>query len=117
MKMGKKVLMLIVSLSMITLSVSNVFGQAKTTLRFIGMKQAALTTEEMNAIAKEYEALNPDIKIITTYVSYDALHDKQVTALAAKSKAFDFINVDCIWFPEFVEAGWLWDVSDKLPLK
>jgi len=114
MKMSKKLIILMVSLSMIMLLASNVFGQAKTTLRFIGMKQAALTTEEMDAIAKEYEALNPDVRIITTYVSYDALHDKQVTALAAKSKAFDFINVDCIWLPEFVEAGWLWDVSNRI---
>jgi multiple sugar transport system substrate-binding protein len=115
MKVSKKMVTLMAGLLVVMLLVSSTFGQAKTTLRFIGMKQAALTTEEMNAIAREYEALNPDIEIITTYVSYDALHDKQVAALAAKSKAFDFVNVDCIWFPEFVEAGWLWDVSDKIP--
>ena len=63
---------------------------------------------------REYEALNPDVKIITTYVNYHSLHDKQVTILAAKSNALDLICVDCVWVPEFIEAGWITEVTDKI---
>lgn len=114
MNTSKKMIMLILSLSVVILLVSGLLVQAKTTLNFIGMDQAALSTEEMDAIAREYEALNPDVEITTTYVSYDALHDKQATVLAAKSGALDLINMDCVWVPEFVEAGWVIDVTDRI---
>lgn len=112
--MSKKIVMLILCLSVVMLFVSGISVQAKTTLNFIGMEQAALSTEEMDAIAREYEALNTDVKIITTYVNYDSLHDKQATVLAAKSNAFDLILLDCVWVPEFIEAGWVADVTDKI---
>jgi multiple sugar transport system substrate-binding protein len=112
--MSKKIVMLVICLSVVMLFVSGISGQAETTLNFIGMEQAALSTEEMDAIAREYEAINPDVKIITTYVNYDSLHDKQVTVLAAKSNALDLICMDCVWVPEFIEAGWVTDVSDKI---
>ena len=112
--MSKKMVMLVICLSVVMLFVSGISVQAETTLNFIGMEQAALSTEEMDAIAREYEALNPDVKIITTYVNYDSLHDKQVTVLAAKSNALDLICMDCVWVPEFIEAGWVTDVSDKI---
>jgi len=112
--MSKKIVMLVICLSVVLLFVSGISVQAQTTLNFIGMEQAALSTEEMDAIAREYEALNPNVKIITTYVNYDSLHDKQVTVLAAKSNALDLICMDCVWVPEFIEAGWVTDVSDRI---
>jgi len=114
MKMSKKMIMLIVSLSVVMLLVSSVLVQAKITLNFIGMDQAALSPEEMDSIAREYEALNPDVEIVTTYIGYDALHDKQATVLAAKSGAIDLVNMDCVWVSEFIEAGWIIDVTDRI---
>ncbi len=114
MKMSKKMIMLIVSLSVVMLLVSSVLVQAKIKLNFIGMDQAALSPEEMDSIAREYEALNPDVEIVTTYIGYDALHDKQATVLAAKSGAIDLVNMDCVWVSEFIEAGWIIDVTDRI---
>lgn len=96
------------------LSMGAVFGQEKTVIRFIGMKQAGLTTAEMDAIAARFGELNPNIKVDTTYVSYDALHDKQATILAAKGKTLDLVNVDDIWVAGFASAGWLWDITNKI---
>ncbi len=49
-----------------------------------------------------------------TFVSYDALHDKLVTALAGGGRAFDVMLVDNTWLAELASAGWLLDVTDRV---
>lgn len=85
------------------------------TLRLIGMQQAGMTPEEMNAVVREFETQHPNVRIEATYVAYDALHDKLVTSISPARPAYDIILVDDIWFPKFAEAGWLLDVTDRIP--
>jgi multiple sugar transport system substrate-binding protein len=47
-------------------------------------------------------------------VSYDALHDKITTAMASSPPAYDVFLVDDIWYAEFSDKGYIWDVSDKI---
>ena len=92
-----------------------VYAGPAVTLRLIGMQQAGMTPEEMNAVIQEFEASHPNVRIEATYVAYDALHDKLVTSISPARPAYDIVLVDDIWFPKFAEAGWLLDVTDRIP--
>lgn len=89
-------------------------GSKKIEVRGITMDQAAMTVDEMNSIAKEFMAANPDIDVKITYVPYEAVHDKIVTAMAAPKPAYDVIMVDQPWYDEFIKAGYLADLTDKI---
>ncbi len=89
-------------------------AQEATTLRVLTMQQAGATPEELNAIADEFTKANPGIKIEMEYVSYDALHDKIVTAMASTPPAYDIVLVDDPWYAEFAKAGYITDLTDKL---
>jgi multiple sugar transport system substrate-binding protein len=84
------------------------------TVRVLAMEQAGPTTDEMNAIVGEFNQDNPDVEVVIDYVSYDALHDKITTAMASSPPAYDVFLVDDIWYAEFADAGYIWDVSDKI---
>lgn len=83
----------------------------KTTITVLSSDDFAAFRQEM---VSEFERLNPDIKVNLISVGYNQLHDKIVTALAAGSDAYDVIDVDEIWTAEFVEAGFLTDVTDRI---
>lgn len=84
------------------------------TVKVLTMDQAAMSVDDMNAVATEFMAANPDIKIEMTYVPYENVHDKFVTGMAAKQPAYDVVMVDVVWYDEFVKAGYLADVSSKI---
>jgi multiple sugar transport system substrate-binding protein len=73
-----------------------------------------LKPAEIDQIARDFEAQNPDIKVNMEYVSYDNLHDKIVTGMAAKPPAYDAVMVDVIWPDEFIKAGYLLDVTNRI---
>jgi multiple sugar transport system substrate-binding protein len=83
------------------------------TVKVLTMDQAAMSVDDMKAVANEFMAANPDIKVDITFVPYENVHDKFVTGMAAKPPAFDVVMVDVIWYDEFVKAGYLADVTDK----
>jgi multiple sugar transport system substrate-binding protein len=87
---------------------------AKTTVHVLTMEQAGPTVEEMNAIVAEFNKANPNIEVLIDYVSYDALHDKIVTALASTPPAYDVFLMDDIWYAEFADKGYALDVSDRI---
>ena len=84
------------------------------TIHVITMDQAAMKTSEIDEVAREFEAKNPDIKVSMEYVGYDNLHDKIVTGMAAKPPAYDAVMVDVIWPDEFIKAGYLLDVTSRV---
>ena len=84
------------------------------TIHVITMDQAAMKTSEIDEVARAFEAQNPDIKVAMEYVSYDNLHDKIVTGMAAKPPAYDAVMVDVIWPDEFIKAGYLLDVTSRV---
>jgi multiple sugar transport system substrate-binding protein len=85
------------------------------TLNMIAMAQAGMTPDEMNEVVAEFNELHPNITVVPDYVAYDALHDKIATGMASGQAPFDIMLVDDIWFPEFASAGWLLDVTDRIP--
>jgi multiple sugar transport system substrate-binding protein len=84
------------------------------TIHVLTMDQAGLKPAEIDQIAREFEAKNPGVKVSMEYVSYDAVHDKIVTGMAANPPAYDAAMIDVIWPDEFIKAGYLADVTSRV---
>lgn len=84
------------------------------TIHVLTMDQAGLKPAEIDQIVKDFEALNPDIKVVMEYVGYDSVHDKIVTGMAANPPAYDAAMVDVIWPDEFIKSGYLLDVTSRV---
>ncbi len=84
------------------------------TIHVLTMDQAGLKPAEIDQIARDFEAKNPDIKVAMEYQIYDNVHDKIVTGMAAKPPAYDAAMIDVIWPDEFIKAGYLLDVSSRV---
>src|SRR5262245_37404175 len=84
------------------------------TIHILTMDQAGLKPAEIDQIAREFEAKNPDIKVNMEYLGYDFVHDKITTGMAAKPPAYDAAMIDVIWPDEFIKAGYLLDVTDRV---
>jgi len=84
------------------------------TIHILTMDQAGLKPAEIDQIAKDFEAKNPDIKVVMEYLGYDYVHDKIVTGMAAKPPAYDAAMIDVIWPDEFIKDGYLLDVTSRV---
>jgi multiple sugar transport system substrate-binding protein len=84
------------------------------TIHVLTMDQAGLKPAEIDQIARDFEAQNPDIKVVMEYVGYDSVHDKIVTGMAAKPPAYDAAMIDVIWPDEFIKSGYLLDVTNRI---
>src|SRR5512136_3420231 len=84
------------------------------TIHVLTMQQAGLKPAEIDQIAREFEAKNPDIKVVMEYVGYDYVHDKIVTGMAATPPAYDAAMIDVIWPDEFIKNGYLLDVTGRV---
>jgi len=84
------------------------------TIHILTMDQAGLKPADLDQIARDFEAKNPDIKVVMEYVGYDYVHDKIVTGMAAKPPAYDAAMIDVIWPDEFIKSGYLLDVTDRV---
>jgi len=84
------------------------------TIHVLTMDQAGLKPAEIDQIARDFEAANPDIKVVMEYVGYDFLHDKIVTGMAAKPPAYDAAMIDVIWPDEFIKSEYLLDVTSRV---
>jgi multiple sugar transport system substrate-binding protein len=85
----------------------------KTTLNALFMQQAAYQTSDIQGMTASFEKANPNIKVNTTQVGYDALHDKIVAA--APAGTYDVVLIDVIWPPEFATKAEVVDVTDRFP--
>lgn len=84
------------------------------TIHVMTMDQAGLKPADIDQIVSDFEAQNPDIKVVMEYVGYDYVHDKIVTGMAANPPAYDAAMIDVIWPDEFIKAGYLLDVTDRV---
>ena len=85
------------------------------TLHALFMKQAAYSDADVKAMTDAFTAANPNITVVPEYVAYDALHDKIVTDQVGGSGTYDLVLMDAIWPTEFVKAGIVTDITDKIP--
>ena len=107
-----KILVALITIIMVVSAVG--CGPAKSnvaTIHILTQDQAGMKPAEIDQIARDFEALNPGIKVVMEYVGYDNVHDKIVTGMAAKPPAYDAAMIDVIWPDEFIKAGYLLDVT------
>jgi multiple sugar transport system substrate-binding protein len=108
----------LVGLLTIVMVLSAVGCGAKTTgpvtLHILTQDQAGMKPAEIDQIARDFEAQNPNIKIVMEYVGYDYIHDKIVTAMGATPPGYDASMIDVIWPDEFIKAGYLLDVTSRI---
>jgi multiple sugar transport system substrate-binding protein len=110
-KIALFVLALVLALSLVGCQ-SKQSGPA--TVRVLTMDQAAMSVDQMNAVATEFMAANPDIKVEMTYVPYEQVHDKFVTGVSTNPPAYDVVMTDVVWYDEWVKAGYLADTTSKV---
>ena len=97
-------------LALVSLTVT---AKEKTIITFAAMK--TFGTDTMTKLIDEFEKQNPDIEV--KYIKLPSpnnsteIHQYLVVNLGAKSQDLDVFTADCIWFPEFAQAGWLLDLE------
>lgn len=71
----------------------------------------------LDSVLRDFEAAHPDVRVISETLPNDTdlQHQFFVTNLEGGSSDFDVMNLDIVWVPEFARAGWLLDLSDRLP--
>jgi multiple sugar transport system substrate-binding protein len=108
----------LVGLLTIVMVLSAVGCGAKTagpvTIHILTQDQAGMKPAEIDQIARDFEAQNPNIKVVMEYVGYDYIHDKIVTAMGATPPGYDASMIDVIWPDEFIKAGYLLDVTNRI---
>lgn len=88
-------------------------GSGKGSIRALFMKQAGYSEENIGEMTAAFQKANPDIKVTSDFVSYEALHDKIVAA--APAGTYDVVLIDVIWPAEFGTKNIVADVTDKWP--
>ena len=83
-----------------------------TTLKVLFMKQAGYSEDDVNTMTNEFEARNPNIKVDLTFVAYEELKPKILTA--AQTGGYDVVLGDCIWPPQFAKSHMVLDVTDRV---
>ena len=84
------------------------------TLDALFMQQAAYSNDDIRNMTAEFEADHPGVTVDLEFVSYEALHNKIVTAAAAGTGGYDVVLFDVIWPAEFAEYGILVDLTDRI---
>jgi multiple sugar transport system substrate-binding protein len=69
--------------------------------------------DKLGALAKDFMAQNPDIKVRVTPVSWDVAHDKLITSIAG-GKTPDVSLIGTTWMAEFAQTGALAQTPDSI---
>ncbi len=83
----------------------------KTTIHVLFIEQTGYQENDITNISNDFNQKNPGIEVLPDFVTYEALHDKIVTA-AAKPGSYDVFLTDSIWLAEFANAGFIMDLTD-----
>jgi multiple sugar transport system substrate-binding protein len=79
------------------------------TLNNLFQQQAGYSAQDLAGMTAAFEKAHPNIKVNNTLVTYDALHDKIVSA--APAGTYDVVLGDVIWPAEFGSKGIVKDIS------
>ncbi|MEG4497238.1 ABC transporter substrate-binding protein [Microcoleus sp. F10-C6] len=68
---------------------------------------------------KEFEQKNPAIRINLIEGPFDTnlIENLYTSAFLLGDSPYDIINMDIVWVPKFAAAGWVRDLTDKIPPK
>lgn len=87
------------------LALGSAGAQSTTTITYWQYEFASKVTE-MNRLIKQFEAANPDIKVVQETFPYAAYTQKVATSVPA-GKGPDVVNLFYGWLPQYIGAGYL----------
>lgn len=92
---------------------ANVRAQQPVTITFL---LRAVEAEQMQGLADQFMADNPDIRIETVRGpnAADAVENLYTTSFLLGDSPYDILFSDVVWIPKFAAAGWLRDLSDRV---
>ena len=69
------------------------------------------------SLLREFEAAHPGVRVRSEALPWgsDEQHQFFVINLEGRNAGFDVMMLDVIWVPEFARAGWLLDLTDRVP--
>ena len=83
----------------------------------LALLTTALDAQPGQSLAKEFERLNPGITIdiIEGPNASNLIEDLYTSSFLLGDSPYDLILMDVVWLPKFAAAGWLLDLSDRIP--
>ncbi|MBI2263785.1 MAG: extracellular solute-binding protein [Armatimonadetes bacterium] len=87
------------------------------TLHVLYMAQAGYQPPVFEAITKDFEAQNPNVKVNVSFVKYDEQHEKIVTSAASPTATYDVIALDLVWTAEFASRNFVLPVETRVTEK
>jgi len=91
-------------------------GQAQSPIH-LTMLTSALDAEQGKSLVAAFEAQNPDIKldVIEGPNASNLIEDLYTSSFLLGDSPYDLVMMDVVWLPKFAAAGWLLDLSDRIP--
>ncbi|WP_017300345.1 ABC transporter substrate-binding protein [Nodosilinea nodulosa] len=92
---------------------SYVRAQQPVTISFL---LRAVEADQMQGLAEQFMAENPDIRIemVRGPNAADAVENLYTTSFLLGDSPYDILFSDVVWIPKFAAAGWLQDLSDRV---
>ncbi|WP_263971555.1 ABC transporter substrate-binding protein [Leptolyngbya ohadii] len=83
----------------------------------ITMLMTALDIAQERHIVEAFEAQNPDIKVdvIEGPNATNLVEDLYTSSFLLGGSPYDAVVMDVVWLPKFAAAGWLMDLTDRIP--
>ncbi|MBF2073948.1 MAG: ABC transporter substrate-binding protein [Synechococcales cyanobacterium C42_A2020_086] len=83
----------------------------------VAMLTSALDAAQGQSLVAAFEAENPDIKIdvVEGPNASNAIEDLYTSSFLLGDSPYDLVMMDVVWLPKFAAAGWLLDLTDRIP--
>ncbi len=90
------------------------FAQEPVTIKVL---VPAFDTKEWAILAKQFAAKNPDLRLepVEGPTDVNLVEDLYTSSFLLGDSPYDLVFMDIVWVPKFAAAGWLMDLSEKLP--
>ncbi|MGA7955181.1 MAG: ABC transporter substrate-binding protein [Gloeobacterales cyanobacterium] len=77
----------------------------------------AFDTDEWAILAKQFAAKNPGLRLkpVQGPMATNLVEDLYTSSFLLGDSPYDLVYMDIVWVPKFAAAGWLMDLSEKLP--
>lgn len=68
---------------------------------------------------KDFNQKNPDIQLNVVEGPFDTnlVENLYTSAFLLGDSPYDILNMDIVWVPKFAAAGWIMDLTDRLPVE
>jgi multiple sugar transport system substrate-binding protein len=83
----------------------------------LSMLMPALDAASAQVVVQEFEAQNPNIKLnlVEGPAASNLIEDLYTSSFLLGDSPYDLVVMDVVWLPKFAAAGWLVDMTDRIP--